>query len=187
MPTVWIQYKSPNPAQIKSYAMTSANDSPNRDPKTWKLQGSNNGTDWTDINSQTNQTFENRYLTKTYLVSTSMAYKYFRLNVTERYSATANVFQLSEWQLFGTEVASTGLNKLSFVAQAYPNPTTKYVIINIEENANICIYDMLGQIKYNGKLNKGTNSIDIANYINAMYIVKVSTDISSESFILRKK
>jgi len=106
MPTVWIQYKSPNPAQIKSYAITSANDSPNRDPKTWKLQGSNDGGLWTDIDIRTNVIFANRYEKQVFPVMTSQTYTYFRLLVTARNSDTDSGFQFAEWELYGTAIAS---------------------------------------------------------------------------------
>jgi len=46
---------------------------------------------------------------------------------------------------------------------------------------------MLGQIKYSGILEKGTNKVDVSDYNKAMYVVKVSTEKSSNSFILRKE
>lgn len=65
-----------------SYSVTSANDFPARDPKNWSLQGSNNGTSWTTLDTRTGQTFASRFLTKTYTFSNTTAYSYYRLNVT---------------------------------------------------------------------------------------------------------
>jgi len=139
---VWIQYQSPKSVILKSYSMTSANDAQERDPKTWKLQGSDNGTDWIDVDAQTNQTFVNRYEKKTFTVSTTKSYKYFRLYVTDKYVSTSTHFQLSEWQLFGTEVTTTGMNTLSATVNIYPNPAKEEVFIQVEEKSNVYVYDM---------------------------------------------
>jgi|GEM_PF-728713 len=98
--TVWIQYQSTVPSVSTRYTITSANDSPTRDPRNWSLQGSNNGTTWTTIDNQSNQTFAARYVTKTYwLTSNTSSYSYYRLNITANNGATAT--QLSEWEVWG--------------------------------------------------------------------------------------
>ena len=45
------------PIAVVHYALTSANDSPERDPKDWQLQGSQNGSDWTTLDTQSGQDF----------------------------------------------------------------------------------------------------------------------------------
>nr|WP_260986775.1 discoidin domain-containing protein [Paenibacillus terrae] len=82
--TGWIQYQFGGGAShiATSYSVTSANDFPARDPKNWSLQGSNNGTSWTTLDTRTGQTFASRFLTKTYTFSNTTAYSYYRLNVT---------------------------------------------------------------------------------------------------------
>lgn len=93
----WVRFQ-PNTAQVVvQYTITSANDVPNRDPKNWTLQGSNNGTSWTTLNTQTNQSFSARYQKKTYSFSNSTAYTYYRLNVTAVQSGS--IMQMSEWEL----------------------------------------------------------------------------------------
>ena len=44
---------SAKPATVVRYSLTSANDAPARDPKDFTLQGSNDGTTWTDLDSRT--------------------------------------------------------------------------------------------------------------------------------------
>ena len=55
--TGWVAYAFDAPQTVKRYALTSANDSPERDPADWTLQGSDDGTTWTTLDSQTGQTF----------------------------------------------------------------------------------------------------------------------------------
>jgi hypothetical protein len=94
----WMQFHSNTSNVVVKYTITSANDVPARDPKNWNLQGSNNGTTWTTLNTQTNQTFASRFLTKTYTFTNSTAYTYYRLNITAVSSGTQ--MQLAEWELF---------------------------------------------------------------------------------------
>ncbi|KAI7258987.1 hypothetical protein KC345_g10418 [Hortaea werneckii] len=81
--TGWIQYKfaAGVTQTATSYSITSANDVPGRDPKNWTLQGSNNGTSWTTLDTRTNESFATRFLKKTYTFSNTTAYAYYRLNV----------------------------------------------------------------------------------------------------------
>src|SRR5581483_8805729 len=55
---------------------------PERDPKDWQFQGSNDGTDWTTLDTQTGQTFPVRSYEIEYALAKPAAYRYFRLNVT---------------------------------------------------------------------------------------------------------
>jgi hypothetical protein len=70
-------------AQIfKHYTVTSSNDLVPRDPKDWVLQGSNDGSTWTTLDTQSNQTFTERYQLKAYSVASPASYRYYRLNIT---------------------------------------------------------------------------------------------------------
>ncbi|MFB9330157.1 discoidin domain-containing protein [Paenibacillus aurantiacus] len=80
----WLQYQFGGGAQkvAKSYSITSANDFPARDPKSWTLQGSNNAATWTTLDTRSGETFASRFLTKTYTIPNTTAYAYYRLSVT---------------------------------------------------------------------------------------------------------
>ncbi|MCF6405632.1 discoidin domain-containing protein [Chitinophaga filiformis] len=95
--TVWAQLEFATPQTTGAYTMTSANDAPERDPKNWTLEGSDNGTDWTVLDTQTDQSFGSRFLTVKYTFNNQVAFKFYRLNV----SAVKNssLFQLAEWRL----------------------------------------------------------------------------------------
>jgi hypothetical protein len=86
------------PAIVTKYTISSANDVPERDPKNWNLQGSNNGTSWVNIDTRTGETFASRRLTKTYeIANNTTPYLYYRLNITANNGHTAT--QFSEWEL----------------------------------------------------------------------------------------
>ena len=51
--------------QIDSYSYTTANDVTDRDPISWKLLGSNNGTDWTELDERINESITTNRNTET--------------------------------------------------------------------------------------------------------------------------
>jgi hypothetical protein len=97
---LWVQFEVARSAVVNQYSLTSANDYAERDPKSWTLQASNDGKTWTSLNTQSNQTFASRYLTKTYSFTNTTPYLYYRLNITANNGADA--IQFSEWQLVGS-------------------------------------------------------------------------------------
>jgi hypothetical protein len=87
---------------LTAYAIVSGNDFPDRDPKNWQLQGSDDGTTWTTVDTRTEESFATRFLEKYYAVSgTPPAYRRYRLNVTLNNGA-AGILQLAELRLYGT-------------------------------------------------------------------------------------
>ncbi|UJF34875.1 GH92 family glycosyl hydrolase [Paenibacillus hexagrammi] len=95
--TSWAQFKFDQPRTIVKYALTSANDAAGRDPKNWTLQGSNNGTDWTVLDTRTNQSFSGRFATNVYDFANTTAYLYYKLDIT--LNNGENIIQLAEVQL----------------------------------------------------------------------------------------
>ena len=81
--TGWLSYEFPYPAKIAQYTITSGNDAPLRDPKTWQLEGSADGIFWTRLDSRSNETFTTRFQRKTYSFTNSTAYRFYRLNISE--------------------------------------------------------------------------------------------------------
>lgn len=93
----WVRFQANSAAVVKSYTITSANDVPSRDPRNWTLQGSNNGTSWTTLDTRSNQSFASRFLKKTYTFTNSNSYSYYRLNVSAVQSGS--IMQMTEWEL----------------------------------------------------------------------------------------
>lgn len=104
-PVAWIVYNLPAAKAVTAYSITSANDVPERDPKNWKLQGSNDGNTWTDLDTQSDQKFSDRYETKKYMVYGGASYKYYRLYITATYDTRNTMIQLSEWTLEDTNLS----------------------------------------------------------------------------------
>ena len=95
--TGWVRYQLASPAKAVRYSLTSANDAPERDPKDFRLEGSNDGTTWTTLDTRTNIDFPGRFATLTFDVTSPAAYGYYRLNVTAVHSG--GIVQLADWDL----------------------------------------------------------------------------------------
>jgi predicted alpha-1,2-mannosidase len=82
--TAWIQYQfgGGNAYVVTRYTLTSGNDIPGRDPKNWQLQGSNDGTAWTTVDTRTGITFASRLMTQSFSFTNTTAYRYYRVNIT---------------------------------------------------------------------------------------------------------
>lgn len=78
--TGYIQVKLKAPAVVDRYTITGS-ETPSQSPNAWTLQGSNNGTDFTAIDTRTAQTFTATQ-TKSYTATNVTAYLYYRINVT---------------------------------------------------------------------------------------------------------
>ncbi|MBM7116892.1 GH92 family glycosyl hydrolase [Archangium primigenium] len=97
--TPWIAIHLPAAKTVKLYTLTSGNDFPGRDPKSWTLQGSNNGTTWTTLDTRTGQDFPWRYQTRAFAITNTLSYSQYRLQVTENHGDVNT--QLAEWELLG--------------------------------------------------------------------------------------
>ncbi|MEU6574171.1 GH92 family glycosyl hydrolase [Streptomyces sp. NPDC046805] len=97
-PTGWVEFDLDKPIKLATYALTSANDFAERDPKDWTLQGSTDGKDWKTVDGRSGETFSERFQTKTYdLAEPTAEYQHFRLDVTGNNGAS-NILQLADVQ-----------------------------------------------------------------------------------------
>ncbi|WP_436533270.1 GH92 family glycosyl hydrolase [Actinoplanes sp. HUAS TT8] len=102
--TGWIQAQLKQAQTVTSYALTSGNDEPGRDPKDWQLLGSNDGTTWSVVDERAGQTFAQRGQTVEFTVAEPKPYLYYRLNVTA--NGGEDIVQLGELELADPAVAT---------------------------------------------------------------------------------
>ena len=88
---------------IRQYALTSANDFPQRDPKNWRLQGSNDGGNtWLDLDVRKGESFLERHQRRVFTVTNSGAFATYRLLIDcVRDPASADAVQLADIELMG--------------------------------------------------------------------------------------
>ena len=92
--TAFIQLELEKADVVIKYALTSANDYSGRDPSDWELVGSNDGENWTTLDTRTDEVFSDRHETKVYEFENKKEYLYYRLNITG--NGGESIIQLSE-------------------------------------------------------------------------------------------
>ncbi|HEU5471069.1 MAG TPA: ThuA domain-containing protein [Actinophytocola sp.] len=130
--TGWVAGQLAAPLAVNGYALTSANDAAGRDPKDWALQGSDDGQTWTDLDTQTNQTFTERFQTKRYDMANTQAYRHYRLNITA--NAGEPLIQLAELRLFAgdpTPPPNPGINQAVVNLVDRQHPANKTLPLNL--------------------------------------------------------
>jgi hypothetical protein len=107
----WLQYQFGGGAAwaVSQYALTSANDSPSRDPMDWQFQASNDGDTWINLDVQSGETFTSRLQTKSYSFANTTPYRLYRLNITSSRQNNGSGLQLSEFYL-GTAGVSNNVS-----------------------------------------------------------------------------
>ena len=94
---VWMQQNFQNAVKVTAYSITSANDAHDRDPLSWTLSGSNNGTVWTELDARTNEDFDSYFKKRTFQVDNEQTFTSYRLEITENNGSDA--MQLAEWRV----------------------------------------------------------------------------------------
>ncbi|OLY94358.1 hypothetical protein BUE76_22585 [Cnuella takakiae] len=102
-PAGWFQLQFAAPVNIGAYTLTSANDAPGRDPKSWTLQGSKDGNTWTVLDTRVDEFFSARNQTRRFELPATMTglYTHYRIFLTANNGES--LFQLSEWRLIRYE------------------------------------------------------------------------------------
>lgn len=99
-PVVWQIDAGPKGAKPASYRFTSAEDVPERDPRTWTLEGSSDGRTWTVLDEHKDEpVFAKRHEAKSFPVAKPAACRFFRLTFQPNPGVTH--FQVSEIALDG--------------------------------------------------------------------------------------
>jgi len=106
----WVVFKTSKPLAVSGYTITTANDADGRDPKDWKLYGSNatsqperEDDSWVEIDSKEGQTYTTeRYAAVHFDVNnpTETTYKWFKWEIT-KVRNDGNMTQVSEFMLDG--------------------------------------------------------------------------------------
>ncbi len=89
---------------VPSYALTSADDVPTRDPQVWVLEGSADGKTWTELDrrSSPGKPFPRRHQTRTFDIAKPAPYRFYRFTFTPQEA----YFQVAEIALAGVLAAA---------------------------------------------------------------------------------
>ena len=112
-----------NSATPVKYDLVSANDEETRDPYTWDFQGSNDGSSWDTLDSQTAETFADRFTRNEYTFSNTTAYRYFKLDITANNGA--GITQLAELQIFELDPSEISIATSDNIGASGENTTAQ--------------------------------------------------------------
>jgi glucose/arabinose dehydrogenase/type 1 glutamine amidotransferase len=130
--TAWAAFELAKPTRVTSYALTSANDARGRDPKDWTLQGSADGTSWSDLDQRAGQTFAERFQTRKFDVAHPNLFKHYRLNITANNGDA--LIQLADLRLLsgGTSAPETpAVNQAVVNILDRQHPATRSLPLNV--------------------------------------------------------
>jgi hypothetical protein len=162
----WLGVYTDKLSNVIGYTLTSANDSPDRDPRTWDFQGWDVGADaWVTLHSVVdNPSWPDFFTPQTWAFTNSGWYSSYRLKIKAINEDHQGLMQISEFDIFGligetveivvppwgTAVETNAAVIQSYkLDQNYPNPFNPSTHINfsIPENTDVTlsVYNMLGQ------------------------------------------
>lgn len=99
------QVALPKAQAVRSYALTSANDVPGRDPQDWVLEGSADGKIWVELDKQSlGKPFEQRFQTRTFAIAQPRAFAFYRFTFA---SKNAPHFQVAGIALEGVALGAS--------------------------------------------------------------------------------
>lgn len=109
---VSITYNMADTVSINAYSITASKNEQNRDPASWILEASNDGENWTLLDSRSGETFSHRYATQFYSVETTRAYNSYRLTITAVNGGKE--LQIGELQLLSIQpVSPDGIKEIN--------------------------------------------------------------------------
>jgi len=107
--TGWIQIQYTTPVAWNAYAITCTNDARQRDFKTWTLSGSNNGTAWDVLDTQTNQVWAAPSSLKTYGFTNAVLYSYYKFEFTNNGNSYTQVSEIAFSTVLGADVTAPSI------------------------------------------------------------------------------
>lgn len=124
--TGWAEFDLDAPVKVATYALTSANDHAERDPKDWKLQGSTDGKTWKELDAKTGQTFAERFQTKSYDIAEPAEYQHYRIDFTAN-NGSPDALQLADVQFSDGDTAPPAAQDMRTQVDRGPagSPTAK--------------------------------------------------------------
>ena len=159
-----INYEANEPFVVNTYAITSANDEAGRDPKTWTLEGSNDGVEWTVLDRRPNEQFYYRYDTHFYPCSSNgEAYSKYRLNISANNGTS--LLQMSQLELLNLDrhettvgLEATVLNEAD-IFSVYSRD--KMLYLKTSESGKVSIYNTSGEVVLIDSVYEGETALDV--------------------------
>lgn len=175
-------------AIASSIDITTANDSEGRDPMNYEVLGSNDGVAFTSIATGSIPCVYDRFLTRSFSFSNTIAYSYYRIIFTDQCSSE-NSLQIAEVQLFETVMGINDLVSVNNDVVVYPNPSKGSFSVKHTASGSsidkVVIVDATGKVVKEVVLKNDTNQkeINTENIASGIYFAKI---YSGETFVIKK-
>jgi hypothetical protein len=199
----WIEIETNTFSVVTGYTITSANDAPTRDPKTWEFQGWDENTGvWITLHTVTDNPSWPAYKTpKSWTFENDKQFKKYRLSITEINDDPQSLMQISELQIWGVQVVPSNIKVIAIFSEnnikCYPNPFKTRTQINFTipyiSNVKLAICDIFGrtlEVLVDKKMDTGTYETEwnALNYASGIYFMKILVDgtITTKKLILNK-
>ena len=166
----YVEIDLEKPYTIESYAITSAHDYPDRDPRKWILNAYNEELGWVELDRQTDTYFPVRYSTLKYNVNSSTGFTKVMLDVEANNGAKD--IQLLKFQIFGKEFNGAGINTAQDKTLSIIADQGKIIISQTEgKPVNYAVYNLSGTV-----IEQGTTDVSYREIVlNAgAYIVSAN-------------
>lgn len=164
-PVFTVEIELDKPYRLDSYTLTSCQDYPERDPRSWVVEGFDR--DWEVVSEVADFVFPCRYATMKFEVNGTKLYKGYRLRTLENNGADA--FQLLKWQLFGSDrpsaVTPVGNDAVQVVADG------RGIVVKALDASRCQVVNLSGQTVYEGSVSETGSRIEVAA---GVYLVAVT-------------
>lgn len=120
---VWVSFQLAAPKAIRAYSMVSANDAEARDPVDWTFSGSDDGENWTVLDTQTGIKFSSRFQSKTFIFENDTAYAYYKINITKN-NGDSGMVQFADLNVATLDQADDETNKVAMATTIESGPAS---------------------------------------------------------------
>ncbi len=169
-----VEIELSNQAALNYYTLTSCQDYPERDPKSWIVEGFDR--DWETVSEVRDFLFPSRYATMKFYCEANKKYRGYRLRTLENNGADR--FQLLKWQMF----EKTGSSAIYRTSSDQTNvlSSAQEIIIQSEIPGKYWITNISGQLISSGQFDTSEERIIVEKGI---YLVKI---IAGKEVLVKK-
>jgi hypothetical protein len=96
----WLEISLPVPVIVNTFALTSANDAPERDPENFRLLGSNDGDSWHALGDWAGESFAARAERRSFSLLNGRSFSHYRIEISKN-KGDNSLMQVAEFELIG--------------------------------------------------------------------------------------